>query len=391
MINHLKKYAKNFNLNNNNFLNISPKIFTFIEISDFLLKKKYPYYFYKNEKFTNFFWTEYRLIFLNKKYDDKKFISKVKKYFGPKNFLELVTIYSALLIIGKFSMALKVRVLLEKIVKKKKFVIKSNYIKKILDPVNSLNIKKSFKFKKKDFIDKRTNIFQEEYKKYLEKKSVAVVGVLETRLKNGKDIEKKDVVVKLNYISNKNYSNKLTQSSRCEVSYLNDHTVNNRISLLKKNYKPKFVVIKNTAKKKLKNIPKTNQVISNQHDIYILGTPSLLIRTILDLMKYNLSEIKIFNSSIYLPINKKVKRQNLKHSPKLLLLKKKYKIHATASAFVIHDIVSEFLIMQKLVKNNLIKVDKNLQRVLNLGLNLYLQKMEKFYKKSIRIMLLNKF
>ena len=46
--------------------------------------------------------------------------------------------------------------------------------------------------------------------------------------------------------------------------------------------------------------------------LLILGTPSLLINTLFDLIRYYPSEIMIFNSTLYYPINNKIRNLNTK-------------------------------------------------------------------------------
>ena len=117
-----------------------------------------------------------------------------------------------------------------------------------------------------------------------------------------------------------------------------------------------------------------------------MGTPSLLINTLFDLIRYNPSKIKIFNSTLYYPINNKIRNLNTKKYRKINF-ETKYSVFSIVKSFAIHDIITEYIIVRNLFILKLIKVDNQLERILNLGLEKYLSKMEKYYKNSILILL----
>ena len=226
-------------------------------------------------------------------------------------------------------------------------------------------------------------IQMQNFKFFLKNKTIAIVGVSNSKYKNGNEIRKKDVVIKLNFYSEKNYNNKLTQSDRCDISYLSDFFITNKIHLLKKNKnKVKFFVVKNNNIKNINKIDQNKKIISKENRDVLLGTPSLLIRTILDLLKYETSSIKIFNSTLQYPIKNQIRNYNTKKYRKFPL-EKKFKIFTNVQGFGVHDIISEFIIVSNLFKKKLIKVDKNLEKILKNGLHAYLKKMELFYLNSI--------
>jgi len=107
----------------------------------------------------------------------------------------------------------------------------------------------------------------------------------------------------------------------------------------------------------------------------MFGTPSLLLNCVLDLLTRKPRSVKIFNSTLYYPIKSKIYDFNQK---------KLYGSNSSnpemVSGFGVHDRISEFLILRNLFRLKLIKVDKNLNYVLNLNINKFLGDMEKFYK-----------
>ena len=175
MIKNFKDFLRSIIYKTNNCINIAPKVFTFNEIFLFINNKNLnfvPYNFYKNKEFSLFFWKEYKKFIINSDFKEKKNFSLIKLNFNSSNCLELLTIYSALIVIGKFSLALKVRKLFEKYFREKNFLFKSNYIKTVIRTINllqsnnfNLNRQKIFFKKIKQLNDNSNAKFQIFFKK----------------------------------------------------------------------------------------------------------------------------------------------------------------------------------------------------------------------------------
>ena len=156
----------------------------------------------------------------------------------------------------------------------------------------------------KDLAEYKNHFFNEKYHDYIKNKKISVVGVSEGLKKNANKIDKADIVVKFNYFSNKYYSNKNTQSKRCDVSYYSDYFLNNKKNLLLKSKNNlKYLVFKLNKKNNYNSLPKNKIIKVNIFDSLILGTPSILINSVIDLISYSPREIKIFNSTLSYPIN----------------------------------------------------------------------------------------
>ena len=345
---------------------------------------------------SNLFWKScYEYIILDIPINDLKLLKLIKKNFNESNYFELITIYSILISIGKFSIANKIRNYFLFILKKKKFVFITRYIKHILSAdqiLQSKNNNISYLNKMKiikDLAEYKNHFFNEKYHDYIKNKKISVVGVSEGLKKNANKIDKADIVVKFNYFSNKYYSNKNTQSKRCDVSYYSDYFLNNKKNLLLKSKNNlKYLVFKLNKKNNYNSLPKNKIIKVNIFDSLILGTPSILINSVIDLISYSPREIKIFNSTLSYPINNKIRNTNTKKYRKLVL-EKKFSIFSNAKSFGIHDIISEYIILKNLFNLKIIKVDNQLKKILNMGLVSYLEGMEKKYKNSI-LLLLNK-
>ena len=115
----IKKKVKTLNTNAGNFLNYAPN-FISIEQIKFLKKKELNKliqlnFFYRNKKFSKYFWNEIISYLNNKKIDEKALFNNIKKNFKNKNVLEIISIYQITLLIGKFNLAFKLRNFFSKI------------------------------------------------------------------------------------------------------------------------------------------------------------------------------------------------------------------------------------------------------------------------------------
>ena len=375
MIKFLKNKIKNFNKINGNFLNYAPVLIKNNQINlikNRRLKKLIQLnLFYNNKNFNEYFWKEIISYLNTKKLNEKNFFKNIKKNYSSKNYLEIISIYQIMLLIGRFKLAFKLRNFFFKIFFSKKIYFKNSYIQK-LNRINSLlqntELKKLSKKKIKDYlILKKKNQINLDYSNYIKDKKINLLGVGIAENVNMKNFLNADVVVKLNYHNKKQSKN----FQKCEVSYYSDNFLKKK-RIIKKNLNLQFMLIKkNWKNKKYKNY-KVRQF--QVFDDMIIGTPTLLVNCVLDLLLRKPRSIKIFNSTIYYPIESKIYDINQK---KGYGITKKTNI---IRGFGVHDIISEFLILRNLFYLRLIQVDNNLKYVLNLKIDKFLFDMEKFYK-----------
>ena len=100
-----------------------------------------------------------------------------------KIYLNLITVYQILSIIGKFTLALKVRKFFFNKILKMNFYFNSKYLKR-LNRINNfsqiLNINKLFKNKKRIknyFIEDQKLSIEDSYSKFIKKKKIALFGM----------------------------------------------------------------------------------------------------------------------------------------------------------------------------------------------------------------------
>ena len=180
MIALIKKKLKILNHKKGNFLNQAPRLIEKKEIK--LIKQRNLTklveinLFYQNKKFNLYFWSQILNYLNNQKLNENVFFYSIKNDIKNKNILELITVYQILSIIGKFTLALKVRKFFFNKILKMNFYFNSKYLKR-LNRINNfsqiLNINKLFKNKKRIknyFIEDQKLSIEDSYSKFIKKK-----------------------------------------------------------------------------------------------------------------------------------------------------------------------------------------------------------------------------
>ena len=392
MIALIKKKLKILNHKKGNFLNLAPRLIKKNEI--ILIKQRNLTklleinLFYQNKKFNLYFWSQILNYLNNQKLNENVFFYSIKNDIKNKNILELITVYQILSIIGKFTLALKVRKFFFNKISKMNFYFNSKYLKR-LDRINNfsqiLNINKLFKNKKRIknyFIEDQKLSIEDSYSKFIKKKKIALFGIA-SRKKNINEIKNFDVLVLFN-LWNKFQVKKFPKIDT--VSYYSDFFFNTKSHLIKKNLDMNFILTKKLGRlKKIKNYQvKTFSIFQD----IMFGTPSLLIGTVLDLIKKNPSKVKLFNSTLNHPLKNQLFGSTKKSEKSLYDHSfKKYEgaLYSPVPGFGTHDRISEFLILRSLFYLDLISADENLKYVLNLKTEKFAENMESFYKKFVII------
>ena len=390
MIALIKKKLKILNYKKGNFLNQAPR---FIEKKEIKLIKQRDLsklveinLFYQNKKFNLYFWSQILNYLDNEKLNENVFFYSIKNNIKNKNILELITVYQILLIIGKFTLALKVRKFFFNKISKINFYFNSKYLKR-LDRINNfsqiLNINKLFKNQKiikNYFIKDQKLSIEDSYSKFIKNKKIALFGIASNK-KNINEIKNFDVLVLFNHF-NKFQVKKFPKIDI--VSYYSDWFFNTKSYLIKKNLDMNFILTKNLGRfKKIKNYQvKTFSIFQDM----MFGTPTILIATVLDLIKKNPSKVNLFNSTLNHPLKNQLfgsTKNSVKNLYDLSYKKHEGALYSPVPGFGTHDRISEFLILRSLFHLDLISADENLKYVLNLKTEKFAENMESFYKKSV--------
>ncbi len=209
--------------------------------------------------------------------------------------------------------------------------------------------------------------------KFISNKKVAIIGPSKTNSKNGEEIDKYDVVIRMGQIDSSSLSKKI-KGLKTDIIYFNGDKT---FDLIKKKKiddvkKAKFLVFKSIGFVKLfKKVGLNNVRKASETDRFFrVGFSFGLPWIIHDVIKCNPKSIKIFDTDFLInPIRVKNYYQGgLK--PKNYFLK----------ILLQHDPISQFEFMKKLLKKyKIIHGDKNFNSIIKMSAQKYLSKLEYNY------------
>lgn len=235
----------------------------------------------------------------------------------------------------------------------------------ILRPENykiALAYAKLYENKYNEFLD---NILQFEtrkdktYKKAIQNKTVAIVGPVENNLNNGKEIDSFDIVIRLNLVDISKYS-KTNFGRKCNVlAYSREGLVRNYKKVLENLDDKQFLFFNSYPDDQISenlkfktNVRQTLDISMRRNNILYSGYFTFIQRVIMDTLRFQPKRIKIFNTNLWLEINKN----------DFYIYQQKY----DSTILIQHDIFSNFHFMKRMYDNNYIEGDSILSGILKL-------------------------
>ncbi len=233
-----------------------------------------------------------------------------------------------------------------------------------------------------NFINNKQNhnfdIINKNFYKLINNKSIAVVGPAKSLIHNGKEIDDFDYVVRINVLPSdktKLILDKPETGLRTDIIYYNDAMV---ISWEKLIMNPKNIawnVFKN-KKNYEKYIETTGtKTCSWQSGLNFKtgGGANMVLNILFDLLKYNPKEIKIFNADFwYNGFNyMKSYQDHIKMNNDQRLFVKELRQH---------DAFFNYQIVKKILNNKKVKIDKVGLEPMNVGIEAYAKKLDKFFE-----------
>jgi hypothetical protein len=206
-------------------------------------------------------------------------------------------------------------------------------------------------------------------------KRVAIVGPVNTGLRNGKEIDDFDIVVRFNHHDAADYDRTFF-GSRTDVSYYTDPAFNKLV------IKPKgtlenlqYAVPQNvTALAEKGDISGVKAALRSQYrksnGIFFKSHGNALQRCLFDLMRFDVRDVKAFNMDMWVsPHDRKYKAKRAIIDPHM---------------FIHHDLISNFLFTKATVANGVIAVDEGLERILAMSPNDYILQLERIHGENFR-------
>lgn len=213
------------------------------------------------------------------------------------------------------------------------------------------------------------------YKEIIKNKRVAVIGPNEPYDNPGEEIDSFDVVIRLNIIDFSKYEPRKFGTKKNVTSYVRDVLVKNFSKILSNLKTDQYIYFNSYTNDPIKelttDIPNIRQTIdfsNRRNTIFYSGYATHIQRVILDTIRFQPAEIKIFNTNMWLNIQK----NNFYH----------YQHSYSSMQLILHDIFSNFIFMKKLYENNIITGDHLICNILSLSTEDYLKEISLLYQKN---------
>lgn len=381
---------------------------------DFYTKKRLLLYNFGLSKFDSLVQKYLILIFSNQKIDDltycdlKSEISKLDN--GLLNYKQLIFLTEYTCLIGAYTLANifreKAKISIQRIALSSNKSLRKNVYRKYIGLLlenyefqQSYSLEKFLdksKVEKKDTIQTlrlndllntkalkiNDNSKSNKYREFLAGKKICVVGPANVSNDDGSEIDKFDLVIRLNHSYNKKGTNSVIKGTRTNVSYFNGEQGE---ILLNKNQGELpselhwccFKREDHSKKFSTLNPDKNIRFITSYNPYFFHGTPNMLPNLLLDLCNLTCFPVKLFHFDLMLnPI-----RQN-DYYPKGLNVPQQNEILNSfyfKKSTIKHDPILQFKILSKLWQNHKIIGDEKFTEIMSKGLNAYLIELEKIY------------
>lgn len=230
-----------------------------------------------------------------------------------------------------------------------------------------------------------------EFHKYISGKTVAVVGPAIPTEKNGTEIDKHELVVKLNYMKDYHGSSDAFLGKKCDITYFNggkgDFFINNQKSELPN--KIQWAVFR--SNKYVENYFKSHNMSKNARSLqdyssaFLCENLNMIQHTICDILTFHSSKIHIYNVDLFLT-DGRYREYNPKGYLTDSTIEKKRDICRSA---VHHDPYTQYQLLHNLWTNNLLSGDNKFSKVMNLGCRRYMERLQSIYGNLVRLNNLN--
>jgi len=215
-----------------------------------------------------------------------------------------------------------------------------------------------------------------EFSRYIKNKSIAIVGPLKSNLNLGEEIDSHDIVLRFNY-RGLNKSLEKSHGRKTNLSfYILEILIKDRINAKDvecMNELDWIVFDTGHTKDSLcfsgvkKPMRARYYAAHNYANPYLKGTANGIQRVLLDLLRFNVGRIKVYNTNLFLENS----------------YEKNYKSRGSLGAdhfnFIWHDPLSNFIFLKRLKEFNIIDADEILEKILRLTPSSYIDALEERY------------
>jgi hypothetical protein len=204
------------------------------------------------------------------------------------------------------------------------------------------------------------------YENIIKGKRISIIGPANTSIEWDYIYNNSDIIVFISYKNNSVYH--IDSLGKIIISYYNKESIMNiTYNDIKYIEKLDMVCVK---KKNKKNLNKKTRVFNCLDGMYFIGIPHMLPNILFDLFQYNPQIIRTYGFDMYM--NKHQYRNNYIKNPNTSI--------QWMENFASHNIIIQYMILNKMYENNLFVPDVHLKNVLSMGIENYLKKMEDIYQ-----------
>lgn len=224
------------------------------------------------------------------------------------------------------------------------------------------------------------DILDQNFYKLINNKSIAIVGPGNNLIKNGREIENFDLIVRTNFTSGKILDKELV-GLRTDISYYNDaYWIDNKSSILKTNkkifkiFKTRKIYEKFLNENSSKN--DNHRLINSTLDIFSNYSSSshAIPNIIFDIKLYNPSKIKVFNSNQYYSgLSYYKSYQDLRKN-------KIFGLDLASKEVRLHDPFFNYHIIKNFYENDIMELDKFSEEPLIAGEIEFAKRLDFYFK-----------
>ncbi len=244
-----------------------------------------------------------------------------------------------------------------------------------------------------NFEDYNFTKIEKDYFNYISGKRVAIVGPAPTNKKNGKEIDSFDIVIRLSYKGKDYLPDPSIFGSKTNASYYGHENTGYYIV----NYSGRFledldwILFKsNKHEKNISKIKLSNYRYFKRNRFYFSGSPTMIQNAVFDIMHFNPSRVKVFNTNFFLSKSTHYKEYHPSEKQKKFGLKKRKKLYYNiwpnqvrdTRDFAHHNMLSQLNFIRNLWINGKIELDEDCAKVISMSNKEYLKEMENIYIKS---------
>ena len=192
------------------------------------------------------------------------------------------------------------------------------------------------------------------FAEYLSGKTIAIVSPAQPYEKVGSEIDSYDIVVRINYTGASSLADKEFVGSKTSLSYYNGESGAKLLILENKDFIYELDYLVHKDEQNRLNMQDSRERAMHHFDIFMLhGSLNMIPNMILDLLMFEVKQIKVFNVNFFL--SSTVHNKNYigyKENSELLY------------SLAVHDKVTQINLIRNLWKRKIINVDNECERIL---------------------------